>query len=174
MVPEILTPRLKLRGFRAGDLDAFAAMQADAQVMRFIGATGAPRSRAESWHGMATALGHWALMGFGLWAWEERATRTFVGRGGIIEMPGWPEPELAYAVARPFWGQGFATEACTAALDWGFATLGRDRFASFINPANQASRRTAARLGAVQEGMTELFGTSCELWVHRRGRSALA
>ena len=41
-------------------------------------------------------------------------------------------------------------------------------------PGNLASGRVAARLGGVHEGMTELLGTPCELWVYRRARSALA
>jgi RimJ/RimL family protein N-acetyltransferase len=174
MIPTLETERLILRAFRQTDLDALAAMQSDPEVMRFLGATGAPRDRYDSWVGMAALMGQWALKGFGIWAWEERATGRFVGRGGLLEFEGWPEPELAYALDRPFWGQGFAREAGRAALDWGFATLGRDRFASFIKPANTASKRTAAGLGATFEGMTELLGTPCELWVHRRQPIAFA
>jgi len=174
MIPTLETPRLRLRAFRDSDLDAFAAMQADPEVMRFLGLTGATRSRAESWTGMAVAMGQWVLKGFGMWVWEERATGRFVGRGGILDLFGWPQPELAYALARSEWGQGYAQEACRAALDWGFATLGRESFASFIKPGNEPSRRTAEKLGAVHEGMTELMGVPCELWVHRHVRSALA
>lgn len=174
MVPTLETARLVLRGFREADLDAFAAMQADPDVMRFIGADGATRSRADTWRTMATIMGAWALRGAGLWAIEEKRTGRFIGRAGIIDFEGWPEPELGYALARPFWGQGFAQESCRAALDWGFAHLGRERFASFIRADNTASKRTAAALGAVFEGMTELLGTPCEQWVHRRVPTALA
>lgn len=174
MIPTLQTERLILRGFRESDLDALAAMQADPEVMRFLGATGQVRSRQESWMGMATAMGQWALRGYGLWAWEERATGRFVGRGGLLNYEGWPETELAYAMPRACWGQGYATEAGRAALDWGFAHLPVERLVSFIKPGNLASGRVAARLGGVQEGMTELLGTPCELWVYRRARSALA
>jgi RimJ/RimL family protein N-acetyltransferase len=174
MIPTLETERLVLRAFRQTDLPALAAMQSDPDVMRFLGASGAPRDRYESWVGMAALMGQWALKGYGLWAWEERATQRFIGRGGILDFEGWPEPEIAYALDRPFWGQGYAQEACRAALDWGFSQLGRDRFASFIKPANAASKRVAAALGATFEGMTELHGTPCELWVHRRKPTALA
>lgn len=167
MVPTLETPRLVLRGFREADLDAFAAMQADPEVMRFIGATGAARTRAESWTGMAVAMGQWGLKHHGMWAWEERATGRFIGRGGILDLFGWPEPELAFALVRDAWGKGFAREAGHAALRWGFAALRRDRFVSFISPANAASRRTAQALGGACEGMTELLGVACERWVYR-------
>lgn len=174
MIPTLETDRLILRAFRESDLDALSAMQSDPQVMRFLGAKGIPRSRLESWQSLASSLGQWVLKGYGMWAWEERATGRFVGRGGILDADGWPEPEIAYALDRPFWGRGYAQEACRAALDWGFAHLGRDRFASFINPANTASKRVSAALGAAFEGMTELHGTPCELWVHRRTPTAFA
>jgi RimJ/RimL family protein N-acetyltransferase len=174
MVPTLTTERLVLRGFRESDLDALAAMQANPNVMRFLGATGAVRSRAESWTGMAVLSGQWLLKGFGLWAWQERATGRFVGRGGMLDLFGWPEPELAYALDEPFWGQGFAEEACRAALAWWWADASRERLASFIKPGNAPSCRLAARLGAVHEGMSELLGTPCELWVHRRTPTAFA
>lgn len=174
MVPTLETARLRLRAFRESDLEAFAAMQADPEVMRHIGPAGATRTRAESWTGMAVAMGQWVLKGFGMWAWEERASGRFVGRGGILEPYGWPMPELGYALVRDAWGQGYAQEACRAALEWGYRELGRPEFASFIKPGNEPSRRTAGKLGAVFEGMTELMGTPCELWMHRRLRSALA
>lgn len=174
MIPTLETERLVLRAFRESDLPALAAMQADPEVMRFLGASGAPRNRSDSWVGMAALMGQWALKGYGVWAWEERATQRFVGRGGILDFEGWPEPEIAYALDRPFWGRGYAQEACRAALDWGFTNLGRDRFASFIKPANTASKRVAGALGATFDGMTELLGTPCEQWVHRRRRIALA
>ena len=169
MTPVIETERLILRGFEERDLDAFAAMQADAEVMRFISPSG-PRDRAVTWRDMAQAIGHWALRGHGLWALEEKGTGAFLGRVGIIRPEGWPEIELAYALARPAWGRGFATEAGRAALRWAFGTQGVVRVASFIAPGNAASQAVARRLGAACEGEAELLGTMpVEWWVHRPG-----
>nr|MCU0888031.1 GNAT family N-acetyltransferase [Rubritepida sp.] len=91
VVPELRTDRLLLRGFRESDLDAFAAMQADAEVMRFLGVgenAGRPRSRAETWAAMAQFMGQWALRGHGLWAVEQEG--RFIGRLGLLEPEGWP------------------------------------------------------------------------------------
>jgi RimJ/RimL family protein N-acetyltransferase len=163
--PELRTQRLLLRAFREDDLDAFAAMQADPEVMRFLGPTGQPRSRAETWQNMALFLGHWTLRGFGLWAVEREG--RFIGRVGWLEPEGWPARELAYALAREGWGQGLAEEAARAALGWGRERWPGRRLASFIRPENQASRRLAAKLGARREGDVALFGTSVENWVHQ-------
>lgn len=176
-VPVLVTERLLLRGFRESDLDAYAAMQADPEVMRQLGvgaAAGKPRTRDETWTGMALLMGQWALRGYGCFALEERATGRFVGRAGILHLAGWPEPELAFALAREAWGQGYALEACRAILPWAFRATGAERLVSYIKPGNERSARLLARLGAVREGMGDLLGVLCEVWVHRSVPAALA
>ncbi|MBN8891776.1 MAG: hypothetical protein BGP12_05095 [Rhodospirillales bacterium 70-18] len=166
-IPTLRTPRLVLRAFREQDLDAYAAMQANPEVMRHLG-TGQPRSRAETWDGMARALGQWALRGIGLFALEEAATGRFAGRAGVLHPFTWPEPELAYALDRPFWGQGLATEAAAAIRDWALTTGGLPALASFILPDNTASAAVARRLGAVRSGTVSILGLTADRWAHRR------
>jgi len=164
-IPTLRTQRLTLRAFRATDLDPLAAMLADPEVARFLG-LGRPRDRVESWLALESMLGQWALRGYGFFALESRATGAFLGRAGIFHPLDWPEPELAYALPRPAWGQGFASEAATAARAWAFDSFGFSQLASFIHPENAASIRLARRLGAVREGRISLMGMSVERWVH--------
>ena len=72
--PMLSTARLKLRQFRGADWDAYAAMCADPEVMRHIGAGGPLRARRRL-GSMAGMLGHWTLRGYGMWAVEERDDR---------------------------------------------------------------------------------------------------
>jgi RimJ/RimL family protein N-acetyltransferase len=113
---------------------------------------------------MARFLGQWALRGCGLWAIEQEG--RFVGRAGILRPEGWPEPELAYALARETWGQGLATEAAGAALDWARDTLRGEAIVSFIRPGNLASCRVAARLGGVRAGEVRLGDAVAERWAY--------
>jgi len=169
LVPVLTTARLTLRGFCESDLGDYAALQADPEVMRHLGAggrAGRTRTRDESWTDMALMLRQWALKGYGSFALEETASGRFVGRAGILHLPGWPEPELAFALVRSAWGQGFAEEACRAILPWAFSITGAERLVSSIKPGNLRSARLLARLGAVREGMGELKGEPCEVWVH--------
>jgi RimJ/RimL family protein N-acetyltransferase len=170
-IPTLATNRLRLRALHPGDLDAYAAMQANPEVMRHL-LTGRTATRAEVWRTMATSLGSWALRGHGMWACETVDGGAFVGSVGIFQPLDWPEPEIAYSLNQPYWRQGYATEAARAARDWLFEHFPLARAASFIRPDNHASKRIAERLGAVCERTFELRGVTFEYWVHyRAGRS---
>jgi len=162
-IPTLHSARLTLRAFRADDLDAYAAMLAEPSVARFLG-NGQPRDRVASWEAMARALGHWALRGFGLFAVEHAG--RLIGHAGLLEPPGWPRIELAYAIAPAAQGRGFATEAAALARDWAAASLGLDRLVSFIRPANAASIAVARRLGATRGADTVLLGIDAQVWQH--------
>lgn len=166
-VPSVETGRLRLRAFCAGDLDAYAAMQANPEVMRYL-VTGRTSTPVEVWRTMATNLGQWALRGYGMWAVEEIDGGKFIGGVGIFQPLDWPEPERAYSLDQPFRGQGFASEAAAAARDWLFGHFSLPRIASFIRPDNHASKRVAQRLGAISERIVELRGSTYEHWVHHR------
>lgn len=94
-IPTVATERLRLRAFRASDLDAYSAMQANPEVMRHM-VMGRPSTPAEVWRTMLMSMGSWALRGYGMWACETIDGAVFVGSVGIFHPLDWPEPELAY------------------------------------------------------------------------------
>src|SRR5436309_265442 len=118
------TERLILRMFRQDDLDAYAAMCADEEVMRYIG-EGKAIDRVAAWRQMAMMLGQWCLKGHGQFALEERATGTLLGRAGYFEPEGWPGFELGWLLRRESWGKGYATEATRLLLRHAFEAMGR-------------------------------------------------
>ena len=146
-IPTLETDRLILRGFRADDIDAYAAMVADTEVSQFMSLSGKPMDRLGAWRSIAITLGHWQLRGFGQWAAEEKETGTFVGRLGLYYPESWPGREVGYALAREHWGKGYATEGAAAARDHAFETLGWDEIISIISPANPRSKAVAERIG---------------------------
>jgi RimJ/RimL family protein N-acetyltransferase len=101
------TERLVLRAFREEDLDTYAALCADPEVMRFLGS---PLDRAGAWRSMATTLGHLHLRGFSQSAVVEKASGRVIGRGGLWRPEGWPGLEVGWVLARDAWGKGYATE----------------------------------------------------------------
>jgi RimJ/RimL family protein N-acetyltransferase len=91
-----------------------------------------------------------------------------MGRVGIHFPYGWTEPELAYTLGKPFWGHGYATEACRAALDWAFTERDFPELASFIYPANAASIRVATKVGETLRGESTLRGKTVLRYVVTR------
>jgi RimJ/RimL family protein N-acetyltransferase len=166
-IPTVTTDRLRLRAFRASDLDAYSTMQANPEVMRHM-VMGRTSTRVEVWRTMATSLGQWALRDYGMWACEKIDGGAFIGSVGVFQPLDWPEPEIAYSLDRPFWGQGFATEAARATRDWFFEHFPLPRLASFIRPDNEASKQVVKRLGAICERTIDLRGSSYEYWVHHQ------
>ncbi len=162
------TPRLKLREFRESDLEQYAVMCADPEVMRYLG-TGGTLTSDETWRAIAGMLGHWQLRGFGMWALESKETGELVGRAGFIYPAGWPGFELGWVLGKPYWGRGYATEAAREALRWGYEVLKRDRVISLIRKANKPSIKVAERLGSKLAGEVELLGAKALVYENLRG-----
>ena len=162
-VPTLETERLRLRAFRHDDLDAYARFSADPDVMRYIGA-GETLTRVEVWRQMAFFVGHWGLLGYGMWALADKQTDTLVGRVGFLHPPHWPDFELGWLLGRDYWGRGYALEAARVALRYAFETLHRERVISLIRPDNHRSIKLAEALGERRCGEIELFGGAALLY----------
>lgn len=157
------TERLTLRMLCDADLDGYAEMFADPEVMRYIG-DGTTGDRTVAWRNLAMMVGHWTLRGYGLWAAEERASGAFVGRVGCWNPEGWPGFEIGWMLRRSYWGRGYATEAARAALRFAFAELDQPHVISLIHPDNAASIRVAQRLGERLAGDTEIHGKPARIY----------
>ncbi|HUK11061.1 MAG TPA: GNAT family N-acetyltransferase [Stellaceae bacterium] len=141
------TPRLLLREWRDSDLDAFAAMAADPEVMRYLLPL---EGRAASDVLAARIRAHLAEHRFGFWAVELSDIAPFIGMVGLsvvgFESHFTPAVEVGWRLARSHWARGYATEAAAAALDHGFRQLGFREVVAFTAPANHRSRRVMERL----------------------------
>jgi len=148
MIPTVRTARLLLRPWRVQDFDTYAAVMADPDVTRYL--TGEPMNRLEAWRSMAATAGQWLLRGYGVWVVERKSDGAFVGRVGLNHpngAEGWPGLEIAWTLAKPCWGQGYATEAARAAIAYAFQTQDIERVHSVIHIDNRASQAVATRVG---------------------------
>ena len=157
------TPRLRLRQFRSADFDDYASLCSDPEVMRYVGDF-VPLSREDAWRQFAMLAGHWTLRGYGMWVVEELSSGAFVGRVGLHYPEGWPDREIAWAIARSYWGRGYAFEAASAALRVAFEVLDWPRVVSLIAAPNLRSIRLAARLGERFERVLMLRGREVMLY----------
>jgi RimJ/RimL family protein N-acetyltransferase len=146
------TPRLLLRQWRPADRQPFAALNADSQVMEHFPAL---LSRAQS-DAMADRIHALiAERGWGFWAAEHRASGEFIGFIGLhtpaASLPFSPCVEIGWRLARPFWGQGLASEGARAALAHGFGALGLESIVSFTALSNLRSQAVMQRLGMLRD-----------------------
>jgi RimJ/RimL family protein N-acetyltransferase len=178
-IPTLETERLRLRPFRRSDFEDYAALNADPEVLRHLGSGTQTWDRGRSWRHMAFLIGHWQLGGAGMWAIEHRETGAFVGSVGFAAPDGWPGFELAWILARRWWGQGFATEGARAALAHAFNVLEKGHVISLIHPENRASIRVAERIGErlegrIEHGGREMLRYGLDRETYRREVAALA
>ena len=140
--------RLLLRTWRQEDLDPFAALNADPEVMECL-----PKllDRQES-DGLAARLrGQFETRGYGRWAVEVPGVAPFIGFVGLsyvdFPAPFTPCVEIGWRLAREHWGKGYASEAARASIRFGFEQLGLEEIVSFTVPHNVRSRAVKERIG---------------------------
>ena len=147
-MPDLTTDRLLLRQWRDTDREPFAALNADPAVMEHF-----PRlvTREESDALIDRAAASIADHGWGLWAVEVRETGEFIGFTGLsipsFEAPFLPGVEIGWRLAKGAWGNGYATEAALAALDFGFGPAGLTEILSFTATTNLPSQRVMQKIG---------------------------
>ena len=146
--PPLTTPRLLLRPWRDADLEPFAALNADPEVMAHF-----PRAldRAESDQVADRIRAGFEQRGFGWWAVEVPGQAPFIGFIGL-SVPGFaahfmPCVEIGWRLARAQWGKGYATEGARAALNFAFGKLGLREVVAFTTTTNLPSQAVMRRLG---------------------------
>lgn len=170
---ELRTERLLLRGWRAGDREPFAAMNADPEVMRRIGSGVLHPVASDELR--ARLRREWIRRGHGLWAIERAADGAFLGLCGLTE-PVWGgtgldgQIEIGWRLRRDAWGHGYATEAARAALRAAWKHLGLTGAIALVHPDNARSLGVGERLGMRVVGTTRHLATAWDVLVLRADR----
>jgi RimJ/RimL family protein N-acetyltransferase len=169
-IPVLETERLRLRAHTLADFPAYCALWADPDVMRYIG--GKPNTAEESWGRLLRNAGHWTLLGFGSWLIEEKSTGDFLGEVGLFNYkrditPPLPDiPEIGWILTPAKHGQGYATEAVLALIEWGRAHFTSTELACIIDPGNAPSLRVASKCGFINRAALTYRGSSILLLTH--------
>ncbi len=142
------TLRLNLRKWIDSDTQPFIEMNKDAEVMKYFPST---LTEAETLKMIERINLGFEKNGFGLFAVENKLTKEFIGFTGFaiptFEAFFTPCVEIGWRLKKEFWGQGFATEAAAACLQYGFADLGFDKIVSFTSVLNTNSEKVMKRIG---------------------------
>lgn len=145
---EIETPRLRMRQWHEADREPFAIMNSDPAVMEFFESR---QSRAASDASINAWQSQFVANGWSNWAVELRESAEFIGFTGLSvprrTFSFSPCVEVGWRLARSAWGNGYATEAASAALRVAFERLALPEVVSFTAVANQRSRAVMERIG---------------------------
>lgn len=141
---------LTLRPWKESDIELFAQMNADPDVMRYFAAPLTWDEARAALARMRTALDE---RGWGIWAVE--VDSDFAGMTGL-NVPRWQLPcspctEVLWRFRKQYWGQGLAHRAAKQAINYGFSTLGLTELVAFTTRPNNRSIRLMERLGFVRD-----------------------
>ena len=192
--PTLETERLRLRGWRDDDLQAYRGILRDPDVLRYWGSgiryrakravasLVAPFSSVEARRALAELDRHWQRHRLGMWAVEERTSGALIGSMGLTVLEDWTaEPanvEVGWLLARPARGRGFAVEGGRAVLAYAFEELALRRVISVALVLNHPSERVMQRLGLAYAGRIRWkgsdvvwYGLDRSAWADRRVES---
>ncbi len=146
------TRRLILRHLVPEDLDSLFARYRDPDVRRYFpeGTWTYQETKEElEWF----LYGHPDHHELGLWATIHKESQRFIGRCGLLPwtIDGRPEVEVAFLLAKEYWGQGLGTEVAQALLDYSFEKLKLSRLICLIERGNLPSIRVATKIGMTFE-----------------------
>jgi RimJ/RimL family protein N-acetyltransferase len=142
----IRSDRLRLRGWRESDRDAFAALNADPVVSRDLGG---PLARAESDAKLDRYMATFEQVGFCRWLIEDM-DEQFLGYAGVMpSRSGHPlgrHFDIGWRLARSAWGRGYATEAAKASLRDAFERVQLKEVLAYTSADNVRSQAVIRRL----------------------------
>lgn len=136
------------------DAEPFVEIHQDPEVLAHnrVTLTSPPGGIEAGVRNVDRMLRHWDSRGIGQWAVVEKATARVVGCVGFIQPDNWPGIDLGWIIRRSRWGNGFATEASAAAIEWAWSLGSIDHIVSLIDADNPASIRVATKIGEHFEG----------------------
>ena len=139
--------RLLIRSLAAADASDLVHALSDPEVMRF--SIGGVHTLDDTSRFIERSICSYEENGFGSWALVEKASSRLIGFCGLAlqTVEERQETEIGYRLARQFWGQGFASEAASAVLVYGFGQLKLESVIAIVQPENVASVRVVEKIG---------------------------
>jgi len=168
--PTLHTDRLRLRPLSTADADALYALHSNAHVLRYWDSP--PWTEPERAERFIAACRQLADEGTGARLAIDRASDgAFLGWCGLTQWnPDYRSASLGYCLGEAAWGQGYATEAAYAVLQWAYDTLDLNRVQAEADTRNVASARVLEKLGFVREGTLRedcvVNGDVSDSWVY--------
>lgn len=151
-LPNLATERTTLRSLRLNDASELHPILADPETMRYWSSP--PHEDVARTREMIVSI----QQGFDArtvlqWGIERTEDIRLLGTVTLMPEPEQPRAELGFILGREHWGEGYAGEAQSAVVDFGFGELGLHRLEADTHPGNEGSSRSLERLGFKREGL---------------------
>ncbi|RYZ36312.1 MAG: N-acetyltransferase [Sphingobacteriales bacterium] len=158
------TQRLLFRELQTADAESMFALDSNPSVHRFVG--NRPQTNIQQARDVIDFVRkQYESVGIGRWAAIEKATGNFIGWAGLkvernVNGRG-HFYDIGYRLRQEFWGNGYATEATMAWLDYGFREFKADKINAYTDAENKASQRILEKCGLIH---TETFEHEGKPW----------
>ena len=166
MPPTIETDRLLLRPFTLDDAEALhTAVYSDPDAMQFLPG-GVPRTLKQTERVIAYYIDHWKQRGYGVWAMVHAEDEKLIGQAGLNFIEEINQTEVLYAIAKPYWAQGIATEAARAVCRYAYRSdVGITKVAALVDPENTYSKKVIEKLGMEYRRDLKLWRMKLQMYV---------
>jgi len=132
------TDRLLLRRFTEDDAPLLYELNLDPEVIRYTLDPILDLGHAKKIL-QGVILPQYKLYNHGRWAVHRKPNLEFIGWCGLKFLAERSEVDIGYRFMKKYWGQGYATEAALATLNYGFKQLNLGRIVGRALPGNKAS-----------------------------------
>lgn len=167
------TPRLLLRPFQPADASVAYNWLTDAEIMRYM-PTGQDDTMEQVEARLARYIAHQQQHGYSRWLMFDRVSGEPMGDAGLLFMPATGEIELGYRLLKPWWGQGLATEAAVAWLQYAFDHLGLTEVIAFSHPDNYGSVRVMQKTGFRFLRQDQISGMEVVVYVTQKSNLSIS
>lgn len=156
-IPTLRTANLTLRPIIPADaIILHRVYQTEGVLQYFPSATPPPLEKVERF--TAHQQAHWEKHSYGNWGVLPDGQQEIIGWAGLQYLPELEETEVGFLLDKPFWGQGYATQAALASLEFGFTHFDLDHIIALVHPENLASRRVIEKCGMNYVDTLRLWG----------------
>ncbi|MDO2441290.1 GNAT family N-acetyltransferase [Enterobacter nematophilus] len=162
---ELETPRLKLEPYNDSHYEGLRVMDSDSGVMRYI-TGGIVKTPEETWEGIRRVQARWDKYNFSWWAIKEKTSGAIVGAAclqHLANVDGAPL-EIGWRLVPEHNGQGYATEAAKAIIDYAVERIGATYLVAVADPENIPSQRVMQRLGMTFKAIEQHYDVPCVVY----------
>ena len=154
---------LRFREMRPEDAQAMFDLNSDPEVIQYTGdepfdSVEAARIFLESYQEV------YKRIGYARWIIELKSTGEILGWCGLKFWPDKNVVDVGYRLYKKYWGNGYASEAAKASIDYGFEKLGLERIIAHARKENAASLRVLEKCGMKITGEDKECGGEIFVW----------